>query len=322
MNTQGWDLNLLYVFQALMTERSVTRAAAWVGLSQPALSNALNRLRNQFSDRLFVPGRKTMVPTPRALELAPHIDAALRHVRSTVRPPEFHPESSTRTFRIATTDEIELVLFPVLTKALSAAAPGITVNCARVRRLSAVPDPDLQSGTLDCAIGEFPDAAAIESGRFAMKLYERKYVCIARAGHPFVGRRLTIAQFCKLNHVVTYYPGVGPGLIDRLLAENGHRRLVRLSLPHFLTLPFVVAGSDLVATVPDLVARAVGGPLRLRIVPCPVPIPRIPVSLVWHMRTQEDAAHDWFRNLIVNVSQKLVRNVAPRAAVAVRRRKP
>ena len=311
MNIQELDLNLLYVFQALMTERSVTRAAARVGLSQPALSNALNRLRNQFSDRLFVSGRKTMVPTPRALEMAPHIDAALGHVQSTFRHQEFHPESSTRTFRIATTDEIELVLFPALTEALSAAAPGTTVNCARVQRISAVPQLELQSGTLDCAIGEFPDAAPIESSRFAKKLYERKYVCIARAGHPSVGRRLTIAQFCKLNHVVTYYPGAGPGLIDRLLAQNGHRRPVKLSLPHFLTLPFVVAGSDLVATVPDLVARAVGEPLRLRIVPCPVRIPRIPVSLVWHMRTQEDAAHAWFRNLIVSVSQKLVRNALP-----------
>ena len=100
------------------------------------------------------------------------------------------------------------------------------------------------------------------------------------------------------------------------------KKQVLEKLPDFLTLPFVVAGSDLVATVPDLVARALGRPLRLRILPCPVPIPRLPVSLVWHMRTQEDAAHAWFRNLIVNVSQKLVRNVAPRAAVAVRRRKP
>lgn len=308
MNISGIDLNLLPVFQALMMERSVTRAGAKVGLSQPALSNALTRLRDQFGDKLFVRGRKAMVPTPRALELAPDVNAALDKIRSAFQRPEFRPESSIRTFRIGTTDDIELVLLPALIKRLGKVAPGITVSCARLQGIFRVPEIDLQSGALDCAIGLFPNPAPVESGRFSRKLYEPRYVCLARQGHPIVKSRLTLRQFCELNHVVTYYPGEGPGLIDRVLAERGYKRNVKLSVAHFLPVPFVVAGSDLIATVPDIVAKSVSGSLRLRLIKCPVPIPRMQTSLVWHTRTHEDTAHMWFRATVTDVSRRLQAN--------------
>jgi DNA-binding transcriptional LysR family regulator len=295
----------------MMTERSVTRAAAKVGLSQPALSNALTRLRSLFGDRLFVRGRKEMVPTPRALELAPDISAALDHVNAAFQRPGFRPETSNQTFRLATTDQIELALLPALIKRLDVVAPGITVSCYRLQGIFKVPEADLQSGALDFALGTFPHPAPMDSGRFAQRLYDERLVCVARAGHPVVKQRLNLRQFCNLKHVATYYPGEGPGLIDRVLATKGYKRNMKLSLPHFLSVPFVVAGSDLIATVPDLVARVVGDPLRLRRMPCPVTVPRMQVSLVWHIRTHEDASHKWFRNLMANVSRSLTKRYRP-----------
>lgn len=309
MNISGIDLNLLPVFQALMVERSVTRAAAKVGLSQPALSNALTRLRDQFGDKLFIRGRMAMVPTPRALELAPDVNAALDKIRSAFQRPEFRPQTSTKTFRIATTDDVELVLLPALIKKLSDVAPSVTVSCTRLQGIFKIPEADLQSGVLDCVIGSFPNPAPVESGRFAKRLYQPRYLCIARHGHPVAKARLTLRQFCELNHVVTYYPGEGPGLIDRLLAQRGYKRIVKLSLAHFLPVPFVVAGSDLIATVPDLVARAVSSSLRLRLTRCPVIIPRMETSLVWHTRTHEDASHTWFRDIVMEVSRRLRTNL-------------
>src|SRR5258706_16235109 len=135
MNFYGADLNLLFVFDALMAERNVTRAAAKIGRSQPALSNALGRLRRQLHDPLFVRAGKAMVPTPRALELAPEIDAALRHVRRAMGAPAFRPGESRRMFRFATSDEVEQALFPALLKRLSESAPGVTIAARRLSGL-------------------------------------------------------------------------------------------------------------------------------------------------------------------------------------------
>lgn len=309
MNITGIDLNLLPIFDALMIERSVTRAAERVGLSQPAVSNALSRLRGHFGDRLFVKARKAMVPTPRALELAPDIQDALARARSAFQRPAFRPETCVKTFRLATTDEVELALIPALIKKLNSVAPGISIGCTRLQGILRVPEVDLHSGALDGAIGLFPHPISVESGRFASELYRARYVCVARAGHPVLKSRLTLKQFCKLDHVVTYYPGEGPGLIDRLLAPKGYKRNIKLSLPHFLTVPFVVAGSDLIATVPAVVAKALCGALQLRSFKCPVAIPPLTVSLVWHSRTHEDSAHKWFRDFIVGTSRVIAGNL-------------
>lgn len=308
MNIKSVDLNLLVAFHALMSERSVTRAAVRLGLSQPALSNALGRLRKQYADPLFVRVRSGMLPTTRALDLLPNIEAALHHIGATLERPKFQSESSNRAFRIATTDEIELLLLPALLRELSIVAPGVTVNCKRLQGLFETPESDLQSGALDFAMGRFPYPPSVESGLYEQALYEDRAVCIARVGHPTVRRRvLSLAQFIKLKHVVTFYPGEGPGLIDRILSELGHRRKIALTLPHCLTVPFVVAQSDLIATVPDSVVHALGPTVRLQRMRCPVSVPTLRVNLAWHVRTHEEASHKWFRDLVAAVSRRLVR---------------
>lgn len=307
MNIASFDLNLLLVFDALMTERSVTRAASQVGLSQPALSNALARLREQVGDRLFVRGPKAMVPTPRALQLADSIRNGLHHLRVALREPAFDPSNASVSFRIAATDEIEVALFPALANRLHAASPGIALNCTRLQGIFRVPASELQSGNLDFAIGSFPDPAPLGSGLFADNLYNEHYVCIARKGHPLTRTRLTIAKFCAAAHVVTFYPGAGPGLIDRLLEQSGRRRRVMLSLPHWLSVPCVVAQSDLIATLPERVVREAMRSLGIVQMRCPVAIPPLQVTLVWHSRTHDSTAHIWLRNLVQQLSSALRR---------------
>jgi DNA-binding transcriptional LysR family regulator len=304
VNIENLDLNLLVVFQALMTERSVTKAAARVNLSQPAVSNALARLRVHFGDRLFVRGRKVMVPTPRALDLAPKIDAGLEQFRGAIQPSRFDPRTSKATMRMASTDEIELRVLPPLVRRMETLAPGISMNFSRIHGLYSLPAADLESGSLDFAIGMFTQPLPFDTSLFFRELYTPRFVCIARKGHPHIRGRLTLKTFCTVGHVATFYPGHGPGLIDAVLAERGLKRNVRLSLPHWLSLPFAVAQSDLIATVPESIARAIGRSLRLQQLKCPVRLPRLPVSLVWHARTNDDEAHRWFREMIISVCRK------------------
>jgi DNA-binding transcriptional LysR family regulator len=302
VNLATVDLNLLVVFDALMRERNVTRAAATMGLSQPAVSNALARLREQVGDRLFIRGPRAMLPTPRALEIAPDVDAALARARAALGRPGFVAEASRASFRLAASDDIELGLVPPLLERLDALAPGISMRWSRLAGLFVVPAPELQSGALDFAIGPFPRFTPADSGLFFHELYEARFICIARAGHPAIGRSLGLRRFCELKHVATFYPGGGPGFLDRLLAERGKKREVQLSLPHWLSVAFVVAGSDLIATIPVAVASRLAPSLGLQRFKCPVPIPRIRISLAWHARTHESRAHAWFRRAVIEAA--------------------
>jgi len=307
VNLAALDLNLLVVFDALMRERNVTRAAATLGLSQPAVSNALARLRDQLGDKLFIRGPRAMLPTPRALEIAPDVDTALARLRAALGRPGFVAEASRATFRIAASDDSELGLVPPLLERLDALAPGIAMRWSRLSGLFVVPAAELQSGALDFAVGAFPRPPPADSGVYFHELYEVRFVTIARAGHPGIGRTLGLAKFCELKHVATFYPGGGPGFVDRLLAERGRRREVRASLPSWLAVPFVVADSDLIATIPESIADRLTPALPIRAFKCPVPIPRTRISLVWHARTHESRAHDWFRRALIEAAGKVRR---------------
>jgi len=305
MNIAGADLNLLLIFHSMMTERNVTRAAAKTGLSQPALSNALRRLRDLFQDKLFVKGGKAMVPTPRALEISPDVDAAIASIRKIFQQPEFEPYTAQRAFRLATTDDVERLVFPTLVRDLSILAPSITITCRRLSGIYTLPRAELQSGALDFALGCFSYPPPPESGVLLHSLFKTPIVCLVRKNHPLVKQRLSLRQYCELEHVTTFYPGEGPGLVDRVLAEKGQARTVKLSLPHWSTLPFVVANSDLIATVPETVARTVDPSLRLRRLRCPLSLSPFSVGLVWHARTHENASHQWFRDLVIRHTKEL-----------------
>ncbi len=296
MNIAAADLNLLVVFEALLEERSVSRAARRVGLSQPAASNALRRLRDLFSDRLFIRAGRGMAPTPRALELAGSVRSGLTHLRAALDPRRtFDPATSARSFRIAMTDYAEWLLVPALLRRLSRDAPQLQILLRRVERIFVVPEEELREGALDAAIGSFPEVSALDPGTHAQDLWHDRNVCILRRGHRLLRRPWTPEAFASSPQVGVFYRPETQGLIDNVLAGYGLRRRLQATAPHFLTVPDIVAASDLIAVVPALLASRFAKLLPLVVREVPVPLPLFHARLVWHERNHGDPAQAWFR---------------------------
>ena len=302
MNLAAIDVNLLVVFDALVNERSVTRAATRVGLSQPAVSNALNRLRTLVGDPLLIRSAREMIPTPRALELAGPIHRALSEIqRALDAASTFDPKSAERTVRLAVTDYVAVVLLPRLLHRLARLAPRIDVETQPLN--GNLPSDDLRSGRVDLAFGNFPQP--VSSPLRQQALFNEEFVCVMRRDHPRAGRRLTLAQFVKLSHVLVSPRGERTGIVDRKLAERGLARRVALTTAHFMVAPTVVSRTDLITTLPRRGAEALGEALRLRLIAPPLRLPRFTISIVWHGRTDEDPQGRWLREQVRNLCREL-----------------
>lgn len=300
MNLASVDLNLLVAFEALLEERHVGRAARRVGLSQPAMSNALARLRGQFGDVLFTRSRDGMLPTARALELARPVQEGLAHLRTAVAgPAKFEPATSNRTFRLAMIDYAEMRLLGPLLELVVRQAPGVQVQVRRLERIFIPPEPELRAGSFDVAIGFFPDASAVESDTHVQDLFAEENVCIARRGHPLLRRGLRAKEFAAAPQVGIFYRAETRGLVDARLAEEGLKRRLSATTPHFLTVPHVVATSDLVACVPRGLAERFRKWLSIEIREMPVSLPPFHLRLAWHEHTHRDAGQQWLRGQIV-----------------------
>jgi DNA-binding transcriptional LysR family regulator len=301
MNLAGADLNLLVTFDALLAERSVTRAAERVGLSQSAMSNALRRLRAWLDDPVLVRTRDGMAPTRRALQLVDPIHEALAQVdRALASGRGFEPRTSRHTFRIATADVVEFMLLPRLLPRLAAEAPGISIEVSKLH--GGFPAEELRAGRLDLAIGTYGDT--VEPFR-SQPMFEERFVCAVRKGHPAVRRRLTLARFVALGHVLVAPHGHPGGIVDRLLAERGLARRVVTTTPHFLIAPILVAHSDLVATLPERVARQLASFLPLAIHAPPLDVPGFAIHMAWHSRTADDPPHRWLRAVLTELAGTL-----------------
>jgi len=286
------DLNLLLVFEALFRQGSVTRAAAQVGLSQSAMSSALGRLRTQFGDPLFVKTRGGMLPTPRALEVAPALTEALAMVRGAIGKREaFDPATSARSLRIYMTDVGETVLLPTLMTYLQERSPAMRLETAQL------PAADLplrmESGEVDLAVGYLPQLP--EKIR-RTRLFEEHYVCMTRPDHP-LGRKgpLTLKEFLSARHVLIASMGSGHQVLERTLAERGVHDNVALRVPHFVVVPLIIANTDLIVSVPSRVAGATARLMKSKVHPLPIPIPSFDVSVFWHERVENDGANRWLR---------------------------
>ncbi|MFM2342426.1 MAG: hypothetical protein RLZZ592_2079 [Pseudomonadota bacterium] len=283
------DLNLLKTFDALMDERSVTRAAARLALTQPAVSGMLVRLREAFGDPLFVRSSRGVVPTARAEALAPAVRQVLLEVAAMLQPLSFDPATAELTLTVAATDyALRVVVLPWLA-VLRAQAPGLCVAVQPVDDLHVA--AQLERGEVDLALTT-PEAAP--PSVHARPLFDERYVCVARAGHPAMAAgALTLDAFCALDQALVSYGGSPfEGVTDRALAALGRQRRVVASVGSFLMLPELLRRTDLIALAP---ARLIEGERDLVSCALPLAVPGFTKLAVWHERRHRDAGQRWAR---------------------------
>jgi len=294
MTLPDLDLNLWRVFQQLMLHRHVSRAAEALGVTQPAVSNALARLRQHLGDELFSRGPRGMVPTPLALQLAEPVAQALGLLGDAVQQRgHFDPAASKRRFCIGMTDIGELYFLPRLVESIGREAPGVTLST--VRNTSVNLQDEMAAGHVDLAIGLLPQLPA---GTYQQQLFTQRYVCLFRRGHPLDGKRLTLKGYRAARHVVIVAQGTGHGIVDDLLARQGIERHVALTVPHFVGVGHLLQGTDLVATVPERFAERMVEPFGLRMATPPAELPTIAIRMHWHGRVHRDPANKWLRQTI------------------------
>jgi DNA-binding transcriptional LysR family regulator len=295
------DLNLLVALDALLAERSVTRAAARVGITQSAMSHTLARLRAQFRDEILVRGAGGMVPTTRAAVLGEAVGKALADIARALSPPRpFDPRTAEARVTIGTSDYAELVLLPKLFKRLTDEAPGIDLRVLPVDVDLATP---LSSGALDIVIAPLREDEA-GPGILARRLFDESFVCVVRRGHPLERQRLTVARFAAASHALIAPRGNEGGFVDEALAKLGHKRRVAVAVPHFLIAPHLVASSDVILTLAERVARVLAEPLGLAVLAPPkeLALRSFTMSAIWHERTRADPALSWVRGVLAEVA--------------------
>jgi DNA-binding transcriptional LysR family regulator len=291
------DLNLLVVFNQMLLDRSVSTSAEKLGLTQPAVSNALKRLRAALKDELFLRTSRGMEPTPYALHLAEPVIYALNALQSALTTRDtFDPLTSTRSFQLAMTDIGEMYFMPPLMVALSKVAPNVRINTVRPNAGNL--KEDMESGTVDLALGLLPN---LQTGFFQRRLFRHKYVCVFRNGHPSARSPMTLNQFTELDHVGVVAANTGHSEIDGLLQRAGIKRKMRLMLPHFIAVGHVLQTTDLIATLPERFAQRCEVPFGLVISPHPARLPDIAINLFWHAKFNRDLANMWLRQLFVEL---------------------
>ncbi|HET7502329.1 MAG TPA: LysR family transcriptional regulator [Kofleriaceae bacterium] len=296
MNLTATNLNLFVAFDALVAESSVSRAARRVGVTQSAMSNSLRQLRALLGDPLFLRTAHGVVATPRARELAQPVRDALRLLERSLAPRRFDPASASRTFVVATSDYVEFVLLPRLVGELERRAPGVRLQTLPWG-LHRIPE-ELARGTADLMIGYYDKVPPHHREQL---LFEERYACIARKGHPVVRGKLTTKMYAGLRHImVSQQVGATSG-IDRALAARGLAREVSLRVSHFLNVPPLVARTDLVAALSRRVAEPFARMLPLQILEPPLRLRTSRIGMVWHDAQHDDPAQRWLRELVAEV---------------------
>ncbi|WP_151708976.1 LysR family transcriptional regulator [Acinetobacter brisouii] len=294
-NLRHLGFNLLKAMDILLEERSVTRAAERLFITQPAMSSILARLRESFDDPLFVRSQRGIVPTPRALELICPIKQILGQIDLLLQPLEFNPATVDFTVRIAATDYAHQVILVPFLAALKQQAPHVQIA------LLLSTDKELQrleQGEIDLALSTPEHSCGSELHH--LHLFDEYYVSVMRLGHPALQQPLTLDAFCELDHALVSFQGSFSGITDQQLQQLGRQRRVTLSVSSFLLLPEILQNSDLVATVPK---RLVCKRQDLAIVQPPLEIPSFSKVALWHERTEHDPRYRWLRQLMFDVCQ-------------------
>jgi DNA-binding transcriptional LysR family regulator len=301
IDLQRFDLNLLVVFDALMRERHVGRAGERLGLTQPAVSHALGRLRVLLDDPLFVKHAKGMHPTARALALADETGPALRALRSAmVRDLTFNPAGVRRKIVIGTSDYISLVLMPTLMARLGVEAPAFDIHIRPTTRETVI--QDLRRQEIDLVVG--PLAAGTDEIR-ATPLFTEQLVLVARRDHPVLAEKLTLPSIVGYSHLLVSLSGDPLGSVDKALREAGVTRRVAMTLPHFLAAPFILETSDLLAFLPERLAKRLSGAANLSIHPFPAAVPAWGVGLGRLKDAAFDPAVEWLADLVGEIARDI-----------------
>ncbi|SFG61030.1 LysR family transcriptional regulator [Methylobacterium gossipiicola] len=293
------DLNGLVALDALLSERSVTRAAARVGIGQSAMSSSLARLRILFGDELLTRAPEGMRPTPRALALAEPVRTLLRQVQSLVRRDEtFDPRTVTRTFTLGLPDSTEVLLGPKLLAYLRAEAPGISLLLRSIDRIRIL--QELDADRVDLGIGFFTEGQTHHKRRL---LYRDNYLCMFNASLVGVTPPISLEDYLRFPHVLTSLKETAHGVVDDALAKLGLHRTLAVTTPRFLAVPFLVRSAPVLTTMHARLATFFAGALGLSVSPAPVDLEEVSVSLLWHASYDDDPAHRWLRATILRLAE-------------------
>lgn len=297
MHIGALHLNQLRLVDALARNGNLGEAAEQIGLTQSAASHALARLREELQDPIFIRTADGMRPTAYGIRLAASVRDALQSLRAGLgRHPEFVPRTSRRTFDVIMSDVSQMLYLPRLLARLSADAPGVTL---RVHALpSKAPHLILESGEVDLAVGAF---SRLIAGCRQKRLYRERYVCVVRLDHPKFEQGMTVEAFCSVPQAVVHPRGYVHEQLDRWLAQQKVARTAKLYVPYFLSLPLVIARSDLLVIMASRVARMYSEIVPLKIMPPPVKLPTYDTRLFWHERFHRDPANRWLRGLYINL---------------------
>ncbi len=301
MKLSDVDLNLFVVFDAIYTEGNLTRAGEIIGITQPAVSNSLSRLRTLFDDPLFVRTAEGMVPTPVAQNIIGSVRQALGLIRSSVQESEyFDPQVSDKRFRVSMTDLSQAIILPWLFGKIRKEAPLVSIDCYHVHRRDM--NIELASGNLDLAIDIplTPDPQIKQA-----PLFSHPHVCVIRKDHPRVGDKLDLATYLSMNHIHISSRRGGLGHVDLTLGKMGKKRNIALRTQHYLSTPQLVSRTDLALTVPRIFADFLTHYSPVRYLDLPFDVPNLESHLYWHESTDKDQANQWMRKLILTLPAKL-----------------
>ena len=310
-NFRTLDLNLLRVFDEVMAERSLTRAARNLSLTQPAVSNALRRLRDTLGDELVQRSGQGMAPTPRALTIWPAVREALRQLQESLAPNEFEPATANLTFVLALADATAASLIPGLNDIFEQEAPGAVLQVVPLTTRD--PRQMLDDESCDLAVGYFPSVvpdltAKAQSGETMpfsyLRLYEGEYVCVMRKNHPLARGPLTLDRYCAARHMLVSFSGQSYGFIDESLAALGRERRVVLTVNQFFTAGCVVVGSNLLTVLPRHFVQVTGMADQLALRALPFTVAPVQIDALWHRRSQQPSAHIWLRKALVRAAER------------------
>lgn len=300
-NLSRLDLNLLVAFDALLTERSVTRAAARVGLGQSAMSHNLARLRALFGDELLTRGAEGMRPTPRALALADPVRVTLAQIQAAVlKRQDFDPLTAERVFRVGLADSIEVAVAPGLMARLRATAPHVSLRLRPINRISVL--DELDAGNLDLGIGVFTQGQVHHKRR---PLYTESFLCLFSPEQLKLSAPISLDDYLSVPHILTSLSDDAHGAVDEALAKHKLKRSIAMTTPGFLAVPFVLRRAPVITTMPSRLARYFAEAFGLATSEPPIELPSFTISLLWHASFDQDPGHVWLRQTVSGLSSEM-----------------